>query len=56
LFWIIFLIDLFFFFNSTSKHLFSFNFYVKFGSNSFNCYFLITFLLDLFFIIPSRNI
>jgi len=45
-----------FFFNFTRKHLFSFNFYVNFGHNSFNCYFLIIFLMDLFLTITSLNI
>jgi len=54
-FWIIFLID--FFFNYIPKCLFLFNFYVKFGHNSFNCYFfIIIFLIGLFFSIPSQNI
>ena len=44
LFWIILLIDLFFFFISTPRYLFSFNFYVKFSPNSFNCYFFNHFL------------
>jgi hypothetical protein len=48
-------LDEFFFFNFTLRHLFSFNFYVKFGPNSFNCYFLIIFLMDLFCTIPSLN-
>jgi hypothetical protein len=46
-----------FFFNYIPKNLFSFNFYVKFGHNSFNCYFfIIIFLIGLFFSIPSQNI
>jgi hypothetical protein len=54
-FWIIFLID--FFFNYIPKCLFLFNFYVKFGHNSFNCYFfIIIFLIGFFFSIPSQNI
>ena len=45
-----------FFFNYIPKHLFSFNFYVKFGQNSFNCYFfIIIFLIGLFFSIPSQK-
>jgi hypothetical protein len=50
-----FLDEFVFFFNFTLRHLFSFNFYVKFGPNSFNCYFLIIFLMDLFCTIPSLN-
>jgi hypothetical protein len=38
-----------FFFNFIIEHFFSLNFYVKFGANSFSCYFLIIFLIDLFF-------
>ena len=45
-----------FFFNSTPRHLFLFNFYINFGHNSFNFYFLIIFLMDLFLTITSLNI
>jgi hypothetical protein len=52
---IIFLIHLFFY-NSTPRHLFSFNFCVKFGHASYNCYFLIFFLMDCIFTISFLNI
>jgi len=42
------MIDLFFFFNFISRHLFSFNFYVKFSLNYFNCYFSNNFLNEFF--------